>query len=199
MKGSAFHSVRGRFHRIPAFLFVVILLAVGPPAFGFTLQVVDGNGTPIPVGYRWLVEEDTTHPVTPRVQDNNSLGVNIHNSYAPVAAKGTSADLARLNDPNLIDPSKRYVISVLPDNTYSMGGANIAAGQSVVKVVCQGYPLPTAQISVLVFHDIMPINSAPDAPAEPGLAGFKILLFEQAGQVTVDAFGNNLGSTYVKN
>ena len=199
MKGSAFHSVRGRFHRIPAFLFVVILLAVGPPAFGFTLQVVDGNGTPIPVGYRWLVEEDTTHPVTPRVQDNNSLGVNIHNSYAPVAAKGTSADLARLNDPNLIDPSKRYVISVLPDNTYSMGGANIAAGQSVVRVVCQGYPLPTAQISVLVFHDIMPINSAPDAPAEPGLAGFKILLFEQAGQVTVDAFGNNLGSTYVKN
>lgn len=199
MKGSACKSVQGRFRSLPAFLFVVALLAIGPPAFGFTLNVVDGSGTPISVGYRWLVEEDTTHPVTPGVRDNNALSVSIHKSYAPVVAKGTSADLTRLNDPDIIDPAKRYVVSVLPDNSYSNGGANVAAGLETVNVICQALPLPTAQISVQVFRDDAPLNGAPDAPAEPGLEGFKIIVFEQAGQVMVDAFGNNLGTEYLRN
>jgi hypothetical protein len=115
-----------------ALLSVTILALLHSTALGFTLNVVDGNGTPITVGYRWLVEEDTTHPVTPKVQDFNSLGVSIHKSYAPVVARGNQGNLSLLNDPAVIDPAKRYVISVLPDNTYSLGGANIAAGQQIV-------------------------------------------------------------------
>jgi len=182
-----------------ALLSVAILALLHSTALGFTLNVVDGDGNPVAVGYRWLLEEDTTHPVTPGVPDTNSLGVSIHRSYAPVVAKGTSANIAPLSDPNVVDPAKRYVISVLPDNTYSNGGANIAAGQTFVRVILQAQPLPTAQIEVLVFADNNSLNSAPDVPAEAGLAGFKILVFEQAGQVTVDAFGNNLGTTYLKN
>lgn len=199
MRSTAGTPGKGPTRILPALLSVAFLALLQSSAQGFTLSVVDGNGTPIAVGYRWLLEEDTTHPVTPNVPDNNSLGVSIHKSYAPVAAKGTSANLSALGNPAIVDPAKRYVISVLPDNTYSIGGANIAAGQASVRVICQEQPLPTAQISVLVFRDQQPINSAPDAPAEPGLAGFKILLFEQAGQVMVDTFGNNLGTTYEKN
>ena len=182
-----------------ALLSVTFLALLHSTALGFTLNVVDGNGTPITVGYRWMVEEDTTHPVTPGVPSTESLGVSIHKSYAPVVAKGTSADLSPLSDNAVIDPAKRYVISVLPDSDYSLGGANIAAGQNFVKVICQGLPLPTAQISVLVFADNSSINSAPDTPTEPGLPGFKILVFEQGGQITTDVFGHNLGTTYAQN
>lgn len=199
MRSTAGIPGKGRTGILPALLSVAFLALLQATALGFTLNVVDGNGTPITVGYRWLVEEDTTHPVTPGVPDNNSLGVSIHKSYAPVVGKGTSADLSLLNNPNFIDPTKRYVISVLPDNTYSLGGANVAAGQTFVRVICQGLPLPTAQISVLVFADNNSTNSAPDVPAESGLPGFKVIVFEQGGQVTTDVFGNNLGTTYLQN
>ncbi|MBI5576785.1 MAG: right-handed parallel beta-helix repeat-containing protein [Deltaproteobacteria bacterium] len=179
-----------------ALLSVAFLALLQATALGFTLNVVDGNGTPITVGYRWLLEDDPTQPVTPGVVDDNAVSVNIYNGYAPVVAKGTSADTSPLGNPNIVDPSKRYVISVLPDNTYSNGGANVAAGAGTVRVICQALPLPTAQISVQVFEDNAPLNGAPDPPAERGLEGFKIIVFEYAGQVTVDAFGNNLGTTY---
>jgi len=182
-----------------ALLSLTCLAVLHSTASGFTLSVVDGNGAAVTVGYRWLLEEDTTHPVTPNVPDNNSLGVSIHKSYAPVVAKGTSANLSPLNNPAVVDPAKRYVLSILPDNTYTNGGASVAAGQAIVKVILQAQPLPTAQISVLVFADNNSTNSAPDTPVEPGLPGFKILVFEQGGQVTVDAFGNNLGTTYLQN
>ncbi len=68
-------------------LFAAALVAMVPDiTWGLNLSVEDGNGNPIGVPYRWLVEEDTTHPVTPGVPDNNSLGVSIHKSYAPVVA-----------------------------------------------------------------------------------------------------------------
>jgi hypothetical protein len=190
---------KGRTGFLSALLSAAFLALLPSATWALTLSVEDGNGTPITVGYRWLLEEDTTHPVTPGVPDNNSLGVSIHRSYAPVVLKGTSADISPLSNPAVLDPAKRYVISVLPDNTYSNGGANIAAGQTFVRVICQAQPLPTAQISVFVFADNNSLNSAPDTPAEPGLEGFKIDIFEQAGQVTVDAFGNNLGTTYLQN
>ena len=61
---------RNRRNGVFAALLSLMCLAVLPStAPGFTLSVVDGNGTPITVGYRWLVEEDTTHPVTPGVSE----------------------------------------------------------------------------------------------------------------------------------
>ncbi len=115
----------------------------------------------------------------------------------------------------------RYAVSVLPFGnrgtggvTYDMGGANIdtrptipdpsnpaqtianPAFSNTVTVRVRTLPFETAQISVKVFHDIRPLNNAPD-PLEPGLPGFTVTLSEQAGDIIVDCFGNKLGTTYL--
>ena len=79
---------------------------------------------------------------------------------------------------------------------HEMGGAQIAAGQTSVNIVLQETPLPTAKISVFVFQDDNPLNGENDAgggvdviaPNEPGLSGFEIKLFDQAG-----GLGDNTG------
>ncbi|MGB8328260.1 MAG: hypothetical protein WCE48_11880, partial [Steroidobacteraceae bacterium] len=86
---------------------------------------------------------------------------------------------------------------------HAMGGAQIAAGQLAANVVLQQTPLPTAKIAVFVFEDDFPLNGENDAgggvnqlaPNEPGLGGFDIKLFDQAGglgdatgQITYDMF-----------
>ncbi|TFW32318.1 right-handed parallel beta-helix repeat-containing protein [Massilia horti] len=108
-----------------------------------------------------------------------------------------------LPDLGALDPAGRYYISVLPGDGYAMGGAMIKPGDTSVTVYVNKYPLPAAQLSVFVFNDNSPLNGAPDLPQEQGLAGFNILLTEaggtygaSGGQVTQDAFGNPLGTTY---
>lgn len=79
---------------------------------------------------------------------------------------------------------------------HEMGGAQIAAGQTSVNIGLQQTPLPTAKISVFVFQDDNPLNGENDAgggvdviaPNEPGLSGFEIKLFDQAG-----GLGDNTG------
>jgi hypothetical protein len=79
---------------------------------------------------------------------------------------------------------------------HEMGGAQIAPGQAVVNINLQQIPLPTAKISVFVFQDDNPLNGENDAgggvdviaPNEPGLGGFEVKLFDQAGQL-----GDNTG------
>jgi hypothetical protein len=157
-------------------------------------------------------------------RDNYSFS--LHASYMPVVAAGKMTDTGPLvgNDcsdpasvacldpdrkymamPDLgaLDPAARYYISVLPDDGHAMGGAAIRPGDTAVTVYVNQYPLPTAQISIFVFNDNSPLNAAPDLPQEQGLAGFSILLTEaggtygaSGGQVTQDAFGNPLGTTY---
>ncbi len=94
-----------------------------------------------------------------------------------------------------------------PDGTYgcghAMGGAQLAPGQLAANVVLQQTPLPTAKITVFVFEDDTPLNGENDAgggvnvlaPNEPGLGGFEVKLFDQAGglgdatgQITYDMF-----------
>ena len=183
----------------------------------------DGTMTPI-TDYRWTIEKDVTKASVPgqhATRDNYSFSM--HSSYMPVIAAGkmTAAGPLVGNDctvpasvacldpdrkymamPNL-DATARYYISVLPDDGHAMGGAAIRAGDSAVTVYVNRYPLPTAQISVFVFNDNSPLNAAPDLPQEQGLGGFTILLTEaggtygaSGGQVTQDAFGNPLGTTY---
>lgn len=161
-----------------------------------SLNVAGPNGEAV-TGFRWLIEEDTTKPVTlgaPAVPGQN-LSLSFHTSYAPVVANGDDT-----NTTVTLDPAKRYFVSVLPDAGYAMGGAPVAAGQGAVTVTVNPLPLPTAQISVLVFEDRHPINGAPNPPQEPGLAGFTVVVTEaggryghSGGQVTQDAFGNPLG------
>ncbi len=176
----------------------VVLVAAS--AFGathdVTVSVRDHQGSPVQ-GFRYLVELDTTLPVTAGVPSSDSLGVNIRRSYAPVVASGTvpgdSAVIA-------LDDQTHYYISILPtDAAHNLSGAQIAPGQTSAEVVVHKLPLETAQISIFVFEDDQPLNNAPDLPAEPPLEGFKVLLSDAGGQVMLDAFGNMLGTTYQRN
>ncbi|MBI2400849.1 MAG: hypothetical protein HYV23_07335 [Deltaproteobacteria bacterium] len=177
---------------------VISLLCFSVPASALTLNVVGPDGEAV-TGYRWLLEEDATYQVSPGVPDPDTLAVKFHSSYMPVAASGDEGQSSSIPS----DPAKPYFISVLPDSGYTIGGASIKPGQSQATVVLNRLPLPTAQITVLVFEDNQPINNAPNVPAERGLEGFSILLSDAAGrygqaggQQIMDAFGNPLGTSY---
>ncbi|RJO74252.1 MAG: hypothetical protein C4523_00975 [Myxococcales bacterium] len=172
--------------------FLGLTLAVHANAWAFTVRVVDDNQNPVS-GFRWLVEEDTTLPVSPGTKDTSSLALNIHRTYAPVLESGQTGN-SSVEVP--VSTSGRYYVSVLPNGGYTLGGAQVNAGQTDVTVVVHANPIPTAQIRVLAFHDHQSLNSAPDVPAEEGLEGFSVILKDFAGQVSVDAFGNPLGTEY---
>ncbi len=171
-----------------------------------TINVVDSSGAAV-TDFRWLVEEDATKDSKPGVPaDASNLSLNFHTSYMPVVASGRVGTVPK--GPALtglsLDSTKRHYVSVLPDGGgYQMGGAPLPAGQNSVTIVVNKTPIPTAQISVFVFNDNQPINGTPDLPQELGLAGFSIILKEaggtfgqSGGQVTQDAFGNPIGTTY---
>jgi hypothetical protein len=183
-----------------------------------------------------------------------TFGVNFHTSSMPFVAQGctgplscesgqtllgqpavcdvgngmcrTTAPQQTAVDPGqvVLDPKKRYYISVLPGDAanpfegkpvgHGMGGAPIAPGQSSVTVLSEASPYPPGKLSVLVFEDDNPLNGEQDAgggvdvisPNEPGLSGFNILLFDDmggpgdpTGQMTYDMFNmplsNNLAGT----
>ncbi|WP_373500396.1 hypothetical protein [Desulfococcus sp.] len=143
----------------------------------------------------------------------NTLSVSFHRSYMPVVAKGSvPLDTANPRETALasldLDSDKNYHVSVIPKEagTYSIGGAAVefdAAGNASATVYLNENPIPTAQITIFVFEDTLPINNAPDA-TEQGLAGFSILLEDAcgkygacAGAQSKDAFGNNLGTEYL--
>ena len=98
-------------------------------------------------------------------------------------------------DPN---PAQKYFIQVLASG-YAMGGIQVPAGSNgVFKIVINRDPLPTTQISVLVFNDNLPLNNEPDAE-EDGLPGFRILMFDyNGGPLNQDAFANPVGTTYAQ-
>ena len=121
----------------------------------------------------------------------------------------------------VLDSTKRYYISVLPGDAatpfntgndqggHGMGGAPIAVGQLSATIVVQPTPFQTAKLSVFVFEDDFPLNGEHDAgggidilaPNEPGLGGFNITLFDDAGgtgdatgQMTYDMFNMPLAN-----
>ena len=183
-------SVVGRV-AVVAVLFGGLISATSAEAFNLT--VVGQDGSPIG-GFRWMVEEDTSHPVTPGVSVDDSLSLSIHNSYAPVLATGSGVGgAATISLPS----DTRYFVSILSDGDFALGGGPVAIGQSDVTVVLTPLPKPTAQISVVAFHDVAPINGQFDTPQESGMAGFTVRISDAAGQVIQDAFGNALGTTYL--
>jgi len=99
---------------------------------------------------------------------------------------------------------------------HAMGGAQIVpvvAGQTAhgpITISLQQTPLPTAKISAFVFQDDNPLNGENDAgggvdvlaPNEPGLGGFELKLFDQAGalgdatgQITYDMFNQPVSNS----
>lgn len=140
------------------------------------------------------------------------------------AAQQTPVDPSQV----VLDPTKRYYISVLPGDAanafnnatttacatatdptcgHGMGGAPLAPAQAAVTVYVQPNPFPPSKLSVFVFEDDFPLNGEQDggggvdvlAPNEPGLGGFNITLFDDAGgtgdatgQMTYDMFNQPL-------
>ena len=106
---------------------------------------------------------------------------------------------------------------------HSMGGASlvwnasvsawvspIATGASTVSVIVEPSPLPPSKLTVFVFEDDFPLNGEQDAgggvdvlaPDEPGLGGFNITIFDDAGgtgdatgQVDYDMFNQPLSNS----
>ena len=180
-------------------LATALLLLLGSfNAAALTINVVGSDGLQVS-DFRWLVEEDTMKPSIPgRPADGTNLSLNFHTSYAPVVAAGASP-----NNTIALSSTKRYHVSVLPRSGYQLGGAPVEPGQQSVTVWVNKLPIPTAQISVFVFEDNQPINGVANLPQEVGLGGFSVILSEaggvygqSGGQVTKDAFGNPLGTTY---
>ncbi len=197
----------------------------------FNLNVVDKQGNPVS-GFRWLLQEDTTFPVDPANPATNPdelLSMSFHKSnHPPAMAQNDGSGLSGNEDTDSINIQNvapgRYYISVLPYAGYSISGNQVTVlpnGQDPdqtldnVTVVVQKQPIPTAQITIYLFHDNFPINGVPDLPEEtnplPGEPGFvdwsrfSLLLEEPAGRyganggpVIQDAFGNGLGTTYVR-
>ena len=194
--------------KAPIALIVPLLLAfMCANAQAFTLTVTGSDGALVSA-YRWMVEEDTTNitvpgravPNGPPGSTDTSIGIDIHNSYAPVLAKGHSTTASV----NVSLPSdKPYFVSIMPDGLppngvprYAMNGKTVAVGQSSVTVNVVEMPTPTAQIYLLAFVDHNPISNAKDE-REDGLGGCSIYLYDfSGGQLAVDGFGNPLGTTY---
>lgn len=189
-------------------LCVAVLAAT--PAGAQTIKLVNGEtGADITgtVGYKWTLERDTTYHVVPGQPDSTTptQAVDFHVSYYPVVAQGcVGAWCESVLAPSVPDDTLHYFLSVLPESGYTIGGAQIAPGQTDVTVYLNPWPIPTAQISLFVFEDNFPINNAPDLPEELGIEGWQVVVEDaggrygaSAGQNIMDAFGNPLGTTYV--
>ena len=165
-------------------LSAIALFAPGAQAGTVTLDVRNGSGAAI-TDYRWLVEEDNTHPATPGVHSHseppwkpgraNDLSLGIHMSHAPVFSKGCVGDDAQASDGGtcggstitLPDDGRRFFISVLPYSGNTLSGAAVSANYSgTVNVHVNAFPVPTAQITVLAYNDNNPINAEPNLPQE---------------------------------
>jgi hypothetical protein len=171
---------------------------LGTNVHAFTLNVVDDAGSAVP-DYKWTVQEDNTYDAVANVGvrgNPNTLSTSIHKSHAKILATGSGPTV------NLPETG-RYFVSVrgwgtaqTPDG-YTLSGAMVKPGQSSVTVVLHANPIPMAQVSIQVFEDNAPINSAPDSPPERALPNFKIFVYDQFGQMSTDGFGNPIGTTYL--
>jgi large repetitive protein len=176
-------------------------------AHAFTVSVTGSDGAPV-APFRWMVEEDNTNITVPGMQvpdgppgaTNKSIGIDIHNSYAPVVASGHSTNASvTINLPS----DKPYFVTVMPDGLppngvpqYAISATTVAEGQNFVQVKANKMPIPTAQIYLLAFIDHNPISNAKDE-REDGLGGVSISLFDfSGGKMLTDGFGNELGTIY---
>lgn len=205
MQMNTAHTIK-RNHRAHLALIVPILLVfMCANAQAFTLTVTSSDGGSV-LNYRWMVEEDNTTITEPGLQVPNATGdtsisIDIHNSYAPVVAKGHSAGSATADIP--LPGDKPYFVTVMPDafgttgvSEYAMSATTVSVNQATATVIVNPMPLPTAQIYLLAFIDHNPISNAKDE-REDGLGGASIYLYDfSGGQLAVDAFGNPLGTTY---
>ena len=176
----------------------MVAINVGTPS-NIALNVIDPDGTAVS-SYRWILQEDVTFHVDPLSPPDPAvmLSTNFHKSYMPVVAQGCVGTECATDNPVIpvaafteavLDPARHYYVSVLPNDAgtgtgHSLGGAQIPAGTAsgaTIDVVVNNQPIPSAQISVIVFEDNAPTNGVPDT-GEPGLGGFEIHLEDASGR-----------------
>jgi len=203
----------------------LLALLSAPAAFAADVNVtvttarVAGQANAFSGSLRWTLEEDVTWPTDPANLPANlydSPTLKLHKSYMPVVRTGASAS------PNFtisgLDASRRYYLSILPDRPagstctsappalaaatcFTMTGGPVvfnspAASTTTTRIVVNPQPLPPAQLRIFAFEDIAPINNTWDV-GEVGLGGFTIFIYDMAGQLSTDLYGNPLGTEYV--
>jgi len=117
--------------------------------------------------------------------------------WAPVYTQGTEADFD-LDTALSTLPAGKYLITVMADG-YRIDGKHFEIpmkGTNVLEVAVHPLPLPAATMTILVFEDKSMTNGQFDAPAEHGLAGFRVSLNDIAGEITTDLYGNPLCTEY---
>ncbi len=179
-----------------------VISANNSPAYNIT------KGDPI-TSYKYIINFDNSGTTEQRNPDPGSgcspadagypascnwVSIAGVKSSSPIFTQGTEADFAAGG----IDlPDGRYLISVLADN-YKIDGAHFTVplpdpvGGVNVTVQMQPYDLPDATIQAEVFEDVAPTNSAPDVPAERGLAGFEGHISDYIDEVTTNVYGDPL-------
>ncbi|MBW2624373.1 MAG: hypothetical protein JRD68_15800, partial [Deltaproteobacteria bacterium] len=117
-----FFKHRGKFLKLSILILALLLMAsFGTESKAVVVNVVDNDGVAVS-GFRYLVEEDTTHNIIPGVRTGNTLSVLFHGSHAPVVASGNaggqSVDIS-------LPAGKRYFVSVLPNSGHALGGISV--------------------------------------------------------------------------
>jgi hypothetical protein len=162
------------------------------------------DGTPIP-NYSYIINEDNTGTTTQRSAEPGTgcspqdagypdsckwVSIAGVSSSSPILTQGDQSDF-----PLQVPRNGRYLISVLADG-YKIDGAHFSIplpdASTNVTVTMQPYDLPDATIQAEVFEDTAPTNSAPDVPAERGLAGFQGHIADYIDEVTTDVYGDPL-------
>jgi hypothetical protein len=154
-----------------------------------TVTVIQvGTGAPIS-DYKFIVNNNNIgDPFDPDPANWPSLKPGA--SHSPVMATGDSTQ------PTILLPADEYLVSVLAPG-HKLGGNWInLTGNGVITVQLQPHPLSLSKIRVHVFEDDRPVNGEDDFPLEHGLQGFRIVIGDGTGEVTVDYFGNVLGTVY---
>src|SRR5207302_1774047 len=157
-----------------------------------------------------------------------TFGTNFHTSYMPLIAAGCTGTLSCEGGQTIFDPATGNHVNTVCDvgngvcrpDTSGNGVAvscTPATGQTTcvpagaaypsLTALTQPDPYPPSKLSVFVFEDDFPLNGEQDggggidvlSQIEPGLGGFNITLFDDAGgtgdatgQMTYDMFNQPL-------
>ena len=206
-------------------------------ASNLNVAVADASAATAIADYRWTLQEDLTfkHDTTGTPSPSTrTIATSFHRSHMNVVATGCTgpvscgrgqmaydpvskshidvganwADRILTPDKVVLDPNKKYYISILPADgsppAHAMGGAEIrpagASGWAPVNIKLQSTPLTTAQLSVYIYEDSLPTNGQNELEEHP-LGGFNVILFDPAGrtgdpagQQTYDAFNMPLSN-----
>ena len=141
--------------------------------------------------FRYVVNENNIGDPT---DPNNLPSTRAKPSHSQVLAAGETNTGSALVDL----PPGNYVVSVKADG-FKIGGAFVTPGDTAATVYLAPYPLPLSKIGDIVFEDNQPVNAEIDVPVEQGIEGFRVLIADGIGMVTVDYWDNPLGTTYVRN